>query len=194
MNNEEKKEIDLEEPFEKENFELSFDKNTHINGAIAYKLYKIILASKKESVVLVNIGTDLIIGDSLGPLIGSNLSGKLKNIKVYGSLDNLINAKNITERVEYITTLHKDSFILAIDACIGKEENVGSICLSSNPVKAGAAFRNDLDSIGDCSIKGVVSSQKTLALLSNTVRLSLVISMAKKIESEILDLDKLLSF
>ena len=170
-----------------------YAKEININGGIAEYIYENIKNSGKEDVVLVNVGTDLIVGDCLGPLIGSNVTDKIRNIKVYGTLDNLIHARNINYHIDTISKLQEHSYIIAIDSCIGNHEDIGAVILSNRPVKPGAAFRDDLPSVGDCSVKGVVSSNKEFSSFVSSVRLSLVFNIAFKIEQEILKLDSLLS-
>lgn len=171
---------------------LVFGKQTPIDGAIAEAVYKQVIESGKSEVVLINIGTDLIVGDCLGPVIGSSLLNKLDNIHVYGTLDSLINAKTIKKSVEDILNLHKDAYIIAVDACVNTEPAVGAIVFSNKPVKAGGAFRDDLISVGDCSIKGVVSLKNDMNSFMSSVRLSLVMELARKIELELIELDNLL--
>ena len=59
---------------------------------ILLKLKKIF---KEEDVIIVCIGTDKHVWDSLGPMVGSMLQDY--NIKVYGNLNNPITAMNVEE-------------------------------------------------------------------------------------------------
>lgn len=169
-----------------------FSKDFEIDGKIAENIYKSFLESGKEDIILFNIGTDKIVGDCLGPLLGTIVSNNLKNINVYGTLESPIHAKNIEENIDQIHKIHKNSYIVAIDAAVGKKEDIGSITLSSSPIKAGAAFKDSLPEIGDCSIKGAVSDGENYFVFAQSIRLSLVYNMVLRIESELIYLDKLL--
>lgn len=171
---------------------MKFSKDFKINGEMAKNIYKSFLESGKNEIILFNIGTDKIVGDSLAPLLGTKIVDRLKNIRVYGTLDNLIHAKNINKNIEKIHRLHSSSYIIAVDAAIGKSESIGSIILSETPIKPGAAFNKDLPEIGNCSIVGIVSDDELYSSFMQNIGLSLVYNMVLKIESELVQLDNML--
>lgn len=51
----------------------------------------------EEDTVIVCIGTPRIIGDSLGPLVGTYIEQQDKNIKVYGTIENPVHALNLED-------------------------------------------------------------------------------------------------
>jgi len=135
----------------------------------------------KDSIpVIVCIGTDAVIGDSLGPVIGSVLKKRLcGKVYIYGTLDCPITAKEINSVANYISLVHPYSPILAIDAAIGKKEEIGLIKIADRGVKPGLGADKILRSVGDISILGIVSyrTDGNYAFMKNT-RLSLVYEMA----------------
>jgi putative sporulation protein YyaC len=138
-----------------------------------------------EDVVFVCIGTDRSTGDSLGPLVGTYLTG-LGYTNVLGTVDEPIHAMNLAERVADIP---EGKTVIAIDACLGRLSSVGKTEIVRGSVKPGAGVnRTGLPEVGDYGITGVVnvSGFMEYAVLQNT-RLSLVMRMARDITSAIVD-------
>lgn len=141
----------------------------------------------KKTIIIACIGTDRSTGDSLGPLVGSFLSHKLKSpFFVYGTLDDPIHAVNLQEKLEEIHTRHENAFIIAVDACLGRLKNVGSVQINQGPLKPGAGVNKKLPEVGDMHINGIVnvSGFMEFFVLQNT-RLSLVMKMAQTIAESI---------
>ena len=137
--------------------------------------------------VIVCIGSDLAIGDSLGPLIGSILQSKLKgSAYVYGTLNSPVTAKESETVAKTIKYLHPNSKILAIDAGVGRGSDVGLIKISDVGIKPGLGVNKTLPIIGDASIIAIVA-EKTDALenILNKTRLSLIYKMSNLIVSGI---------
>lgn len=130
--------------------------------------------------VVVCIGTDRSTGDSLGPLTGTFFNKlKPKHMVVYGTLHDPVHAKNLTEYIDKIKQQHYNPFIIAIDACLGKNSSVGQIITGTGPLIPGAALNKKLPAVGDIHITGVVniSGFMEYTILQNT-RLSIVVDMA----------------
>lgn len=136
----------------------------------------------KEPPIIVCIGSDLVLGDSLGPLIGTNLSRLRIGAYVYGTLGRTVTAKEVVIINEYLRKTHPNRKILAIDAAVGLKEDVGKIRVLNHGIKPGLGFNKNLDLTGDISIIGIVAekSEKNHKLL-NTTRLNLVYKMAESI-------------
>lgn len=138
--------------------------------------------------VIVCIGSDLAIGDSLGPITGSMLKYKTQglNVFLYGTLAAPITAKEIGYIRTFLKETHKGSQIIAIDAAVGAEGDIGLIKINDKPLLPGAGANKKLGAIGDISLMGVVA-EKSLSNygLLNTTRLNLVYSMAEIISEGI---------
>jgi putative sporulation protein YyaC len=106
---------------------------------------------------------------------------------VYGTIDHPVHALNLAETLERIKETHPNACIVGIDACLGKEESVGSMELRDGALKPGIAVGRVLPPVGDYNIIGVVNVGGSIGyiMLRNT-RLSLVIQMAKSITDFIL--------
>ena len=141
--------------------------------------------------IIVCIGTDLAIADSLGPLTGSMLKYKMQgaNAFLYGTLTEPVTAKEIKYVRTFLKETHRSCPIIAIDAAVGEKGDVGMIKLSDTPLLPGVGAKKQLGALGDISIMGVVA-EKTLenfGLLNNT-RLNLVYSMANVISDAVASL------
>ena len=141
--------------------------------------------------VIVCIGSDLAIGDSLGPITGSMLKFKTQGVRtfIYGTLASPVTAKEIRYMRTFLKETHKNSPIIAVDAAVGNEGDIGLIKLNDSPLHPGAGANKRLGALGDISIMGIVAekSVSNYALL-NTTRLNLVYSMAEIISNGVASL------
>lgn len=145
--------------------------------------------------ILICIGTDRSTGDALGPLVGTKLEQmEIQNFQVFGTLDEPVHALNLEDKIQNIQTSIPDSFIIAIDACLGKSQNIGSITIGKGPSKPGAAMNKKLPAVGELHIHGIVNLNGFMEffVLQNT-RLSLVMKMADVISQSIKETDQKLS-
>lgn len=132
--------------------------------------------------VVVCIGSDLAIGDSLGPITGSMLKYKTQglNVFLYGTLASPVTAKEIRYIRTFLKETHKGSPIIAIDAAVGDKGDIGLIRLLDAPLLPGAGANKKLGAIGDISVLGIVAEKSlTNYGLLNTTRLNLVYSMSE---------------
>ncbi|MFA5536143.1 MAG: spore protease YyaC [Bacillota bacterium] len=143
-------------------------------------------AEGKKTLVALCIGTDRSTGDSLGPLVGTKLKNSPARLEVYGTLNKPVHAANLSEQLKEIQKLHPDSLFIAIDACLGKSENIGQITLSPGALKPGAGVKKTLPPVGDVHFTGTVnvSGYMEYFVLQNT-RLGLIWDMAELISASI---------
>lgn len=135
---------------------------------------------KNQTPIIVCIGSDLVLGDSLGPLVGTMLVKRNVPAYVYGTLNSPITAKEITCAKTHIKLLHPDAFIVAIDAAVGSTDDIGLIKVSDKGLKPGLGVDKNLGVIGDCSIIGVVAGKSLQNYnLFNMTRLNLIYKMAE---------------
>lgn len=81
--------------------------------------------------VILCIGTDRLIGDSLGPLTGSLLQRAHCPLPVYGTLAQPVHALNLADFLAEIRRTHPNSPVIAIDASLGPDSRIG--CLTLRP-------------------------------------------------------------
>lgn len=150
---------------------------------------------QNKQLIILCIGTDRCTGDSLGPISGDKLKKyNLSNFFVYGTLENPIHAKNLSDYIIKINSTFKNPFIIAVDASLGKISNIGNINLKNTPLSPGLALNKDLPKVGDLSLTGIVniSGNFEFLVLQNT-RLYTVMLLSNTIFKSFVYADKLLS-
>jgi len=146
----------------------------------------------KPKPIILCLGSEKIIADSLGPLVGYFLQTQYKiNTFVYGALNRAITTENFLYYYEHILLMHKNQPILVVDASLGTIEKLGTIQIKNS----GIVFANNkyAKEVGDVSITGIVLPQglQCKCLLKQT-KLALVYDMAQKIASAIFHTFKVL--
>jgi putative sporulation protein YyaC len=135
-----------------------------------------------QHIYVVGIGSNMINGDSLGPFVGTLLNNLFPNhLTVLGNLQFPLDATTLVPEFSSID-LPKNSFVIAIDSVLGSESIVNSIVVQEGSLQPGKGLAQNLPSIGDCSIMGVVL-KNDLAIESSLLytNLHLVYTMATTI-------------
>lgn len=148
------------------------------------KLFNALLSNVKEfdEIVVVCIGTDRVSGDSLGPMVGTFLQEECSGAKVYGTLREPVHAQNIEEIIGLLKRKHPNSFIIAVDACLGKIENIENIMFTNGPLKPGIGVNKELPEIGNVNIQGIVNIGGFMPhLVIQNTRMNTVYNMSKVI-------------
>lgn len=115
---------------------------------------------KNSETIVVCIGSDKVSGDMLGPLVGSALREEYRlPCPVYGAVGESVNGLNLDEYLSMIGKRHGHSRVIAVDAALGKKEDVGRIRLKKGGIKAGGAMEREGAKIGDLGIVGVVAGE-----------------------------------
>ncbi|QIA28111.1 spore protease YyaC [Thermaerobacter sp. PB12/4term] len=139
---------------------------------------------------VVCIGTDRSTGDALGPLVGTLLarSGEVARYEVVllGTLDEPVHAGNLDQAIARLAALETGTTVLAVDACLGRSENVGSISAGRGALQPGAGVNKSLPAVGHLFVTGTVNVGGFMEyfVLQNT-RLGLVLRMAEAIAAGI---------
>ncbi|MDN5331437.1 MAG: hypothetical protein PWP45_662 [Tepidanaerobacteraceae bacterium] len=137
-------------------------------------------------IVFLCIGTDRSTGDSLGPLVGNMLMEKnFLNARVMGCLAEPVHAGNLQNILQELYRFNQP-YIIAVDASLGRSENVGTVKIGKGPIKPGAGVNKNLPEVGQLHITGVVNVGGFMEffVLQNT-RLFLVMKMARVISDGI---------
>ena len=133
------------------------------------------------------VGTDKVVGDAIGPLVGSNLKkyinkNNIKNINVIGNLDNPL----INNNIENLK--NTKGIKILIDSAISNSYKAGEIIVEEKSNKLVSAFFNEKNINYDISIKAIVaenSFNNTLNLIRlQNVSVKTVIKMSEKITKE----------
>ncbi|MBE3520181.1 MAG: spore protease YyaC [Firmicutes bacterium] len=163
----------------------AFAQNGHHAVADALRVVLKTQGLESKPLRIVCIGTDRSTGDSLGPLVGSMLVAAGFAGEVWGTLESPVHAVNLTEVLS--RTVEGQSAVIAVDACLGRKTEVGSIMVGPGPVLPGAGLRKRLPGVGHAHVTGVVNVGGFMeyAILQCT-RLHTVLKMASVISRGIL--------
>lgn len=142
-----------------------------------------------NNIVIICIGTDKWIFDSLGPFVGSILKSRGFSFPVYGTIDDPIHAINLEDSLIKIRNNHPNGFFIGIDACYSDENSQFEIHLRDCPIHPGAGTNKKLPVVGNVSIVGLIAISDTYAKL-HEIRLKDVICIANKISDIIMELVK----
>ena len=136
-----------------------------------------------EQLVFCCIGTDRSTGDALGPLVGNHLTQDYAfPFTVLGTLEKPVHALNLLETQAELETRTPYPFIIAVDACLGEEDAIGSIIVRDGSLYPGRAVKKELPPIGNLSIKGVVNVGGFMeAMVLQNTRLHITHSMSTTI-------------
>lgn len=162
--------------------ESGIEKNKNL---VAISLTNELLLAREKPVFLC-VGSDKVVGDCLGVLVGELLKTKYKiNGFIYGDLDNSVNAKNLKETIKKIKNNHPKSPIVLIDAILGEVDEVGQIKFYKSGAIPGGEF-NSGTMVGDYSILAVVNAKGMDSLnFIKSVRLKTVVGMAEFVAESI---------
>ncbi len=138
----------------------------------------------KDNIVCLCVGSNNIIGDCFGPMVGSNLSKmKFKNkVTIIGNMHKPITANNFAEKIKKV---NKKQYIIAIDSALSKY-NVEGIFISKSKMKLGGGIDQEFAEIGDISIKCCVAQKMRCKFDSLTI-----LNKVKK--NDIYELSKMVS-
>ena len=118
------------------------------------------LAGKLAGAIVLCIGTEKVVADSIGPRVGSLLNENMPQpIFVYGMQGANIHAQNIAKAVEIIKQLHPNRPLLVVDAAVGENSQLGHVQISNGGIFPGAATNKNLPRVGDLSIIGIVAEK-----------------------------------
>jgi len=114
-----------------------------------------LFADINEDPLFLCIGSEKHILDCFGPLTGTMLREKEPRLIVYGTLDEPLHARNLSREIPVIKEKHSGKIEVAIDASVGKEEELGMIKVKDGPLIPGKALAKRLSPVGDLSIIGI---------------------------------------
>lgn len=109
----------------------------------------------RDEIVIVCIGTDRNVGDSLAPIVGSRLKNN-SHYTIHGTIDDPVHALNVGQIGGYLKINYPNALVIAVDAGLGEVESIGEVRVRCKPVLPGKGVGKKLPPIGDISIVGIV--------------------------------------
>lgn len=161
--------------------DFSFNLYNSLASGGAFVALKKIMPVSDRAPVIVCVGSDLSVGDALGPVTGTKLAEKLKglNVYVYGTLAKPITAHEVKYMGAFLKNTHPNSPVIAIDAAVGVAGDIGLIKIANRPLAPGSGANKRLNKIGDVSIMGIVAEKSLFNYsLFSATRLNVVYKMA----------------
>lgn len=161
--------------------------NSLAADGVCLSLRKIAPPAKVPPVVLC-VGSDLSVGDSLGPVTGTKLKEKLAGLNcfVYGTLAKPITAHEVKYMNGFIKDTHPGSLVVAVDAAVGLAGDIGLIKIARRGLKPGSGANKKLSKVGDVSVMGIVAEKSVFNYsLFSATRLNIIYKMAEIISDGI---------
>lgn len=162
--------------------EMIEEKEIEVSSEIMEEIITRSMLDNREIVILC-IGSDRYVGDSLGPLVGTMLRESHVPYHVYGTLKEPVHAFNLKDILKDIQKQHKKPLIISIDACLGEKNQVGFIYFNKGPLAPGSALEKILPKVGDYHIKSMINYIDPLpaSQFLNDTRLFTVFNFARTI-------------
>ena len=110
--------------------------------------------------VILCIGTDKVIGDALGPIVGEMLVNSKIPAYVYGTLTTPVTALNLKDALRFISVRHPSSTVIAVDSSVGPLCEVGKTRFYKGSIKPGLATGKVLPYACDLSVTLTVASSR----------------------------------
>lgn len=148
---------------------------------VCLSLRKILPADEHLPVILC-IGSDLSVGDSLGPITGTKLKERLAGLPcyIYGTLSKPITAHEVKYMNDFLRETHPESRIIAIDAAVGLAGDIGLVKVTPRGLKPGSGANKKLSKVGNVSILGIVAEKSVFNYsLFSATRLNVVYRMSE---------------
>lgn len=142
---------------------MSFDNCVYANFNFELnKVIKKVEEKKYSDLIFICIGTNKIVGDSFGPIVGEILKRNLKQnkIQVIGDLTNNINATNIVKNMKHIECVYSNPYIISIDSALSNSIEPGNVFIVKKGLVPGSALNKKNISIGNIAIKGIVAKDE----------------------------------
>lgn len=131
------------------------------------KIYHLKEEKPFSDYIFLCVGSDKVIGDAYGPLVGTELEEKLKqyyrNIHIVGTLEHPVLATNLKKTIGEIQRNYINPCIIAVDSALSKKEDIGKVFVSNEKMKFAQSTRQDPIEVGSISIKGVVAQDCKVA-------------------------------
>lgn len=159
--------------------------------------FEMVIKNKRCSdLIFLCVGTDKVIGDTFGPIVGSLLISKQKNhfipnMEVIGCLEKNIGFNQIHQQVEKVKLNYENPIIISIDSALGKKDNIGKIFVNDDGIIFGKSLDKKNNKVGDLGIRAVVGEnknniEKNFGILQN-ISLNSVLKLSNIVSKGIFD-------
>ena len=125
--------------------------------SMGFQLSKLLQSSRAPlPITLYCIGTPTLVGDSVGPLVGTLLSGSGLPLTIYGTLAAPLHAANLFPCLK--TSSRPGQISIAVDASFGEQRQLGDITLKNHGIYPGLGLSRRLPCVGTYSLTGIIGA------------------------------------
>lgn len=168
-------------------------KNSVEYKRFVWELRNIVTSNRQnKNIVFLCIGTNMIIGDAFGPVVGSILKKYFREnheIKILGDLEDVITFSNIKEKFK--PKIYKHDLIIVIDSALSSKSNIGKVFIQNRGLKYAESLKKNNEMIGDISIKAVVGENSNNSIINfnnlQNVSLERIHNMCNIVSNGIID-------
>lgn len=161
------------------------------------QFYQFDMKNQFSELIFLCIGTNKVIGDMVGPIVGERLKNEVNNRKikkivkkeilVYGNMKHTLNLKNADKVIQHVQNEYQKPFLITIDTALGKEDMIEKIFIGSGEIEIGKALEKGVKYQSNIYIKGVVGKYGTTVEENmNTLKNADIVSI-KRISNIICD-------
>lgn len=137
----------------------------------------------KKPRVFLCLGSDKLVFDCLGPLVGSMLS-KTDGFMgyVYGTMECPVTARQVETAIAFIRRFHFGAEVIVVDSAVGRAEEIGKIKCFDHGLRPALGIDKEMRVVGDSCIMGIVTTKDRVRNLSTcNVKLGFVMQMARSV-------------
>ena len=98
-----------------------------------------------------------VTGDSVGPRVGDILKARGVNCFVYGDSISNVNAHKLEMYQNLLSVCHAGDIVIAVDAALGENEDVGRVKITKNGLFPGRALGRESKAVGDIGVLAVAA-------------------------------------
>lgn len=115
------------------------------------------VAAEELSPVVLCVGSSKVVGDSLGPRVGTKLHTLCgRKVPVCGNMSNPIHALNLKDVSQKMQSKYGKRPLIVVDACVGNEDHVGGILVGAGYTIPGSGVGKKMSRLGSFYMHGIV--------------------------------------
>ena len=100
-----------------------------------------------------------VVGDSVGPRVGDILKARGVDCFVYGDSAGNVNALKLDIYENLLRVCHSGDVVIAVDAALGENEDVGRVKVTGNGLFPGRALGRARGRVGDIGVLAVMGEK-----------------------------------
>lgn len=125
-----------------------------------------------DRITIVCLGNPAIIGDSVGPTLGTML--KDMGMNVIGTTEDPLTPSTLNDR---LCEVREEHFVIVIDACVGNDGPY--VRIIEGPTKPGGSYTDKYSEIGHMSIKCCTGATASDLLTTSEIVVTNLVSTVK---------------